>query len=192
MLGVCTPNAFAARPFVTDDARLTTAGSCQLESWARFYRDSREIGPSRPATPPATLKSRQAAGMHAATASGRTIACCRQKTLFRPLETNSWGFGLGVGTVRHPKINPGPNLLGNTYVYLPVSFSFNDDRLIVYQCRMAAGPRKQRRQHDLGYRRRISGKPRLLLIAETFGDHRNQPYWQQVATPSSPTAYRLI
>ena len=27
--------AYAARPFMTDDARLTTEGSCQLESWAR-------------------------------------------------------------------------------------------------------------------------------------------------------------
>ena len=33
----------AARPFVTDDARLTTEGSCQLESWARLYENSSEI-----------------------------------------------------------------------------------------------------------------------------------------------------
>jgi hypothetical protein len=24
----------------------------------------------------------------------------------------------------------------------------------------------------------FQASPRLLLIAETFGDHRNQPYWQ--------------
>ena len=36
-------DAHAARPFVTDDARLTTAGSCQLESWMRVYRQSEEI-----------------------------------------------------------------------------------------------------------------------------------------------------
>ncbi|MEW6563131.1 MAG: hypothetical protein AB1400_07865 [Pseudomonadota bacterium] len=34
--------AWAARPFVTDDARLTKANSCQLESWTRSYSGSRE------------------------------------------------------------------------------------------------------------------------------------------------------
>ena len=37
-----TLHAQAARPFVTDDARLTTAGSCQLESWIRICPESRE------------------------------------------------------------------------------------------------------------------------------------------------------
>ncbi|NCV70156.1 MAG: hypothetical protein EBW55_05505, partial [Betaproteobacteria bacterium] len=40
LLGVCNL-AHAARPFVTDDARLTTAGSCQLESWTRVNRASK-------------------------------------------------------------------------------------------------------------------------------------------------------
>lgn len=35
--------AYAARPFVTDDARLTTPKSCQLESWSRTYKNSTEI-----------------------------------------------------------------------------------------------------------------------------------------------------
>ena len=34
-------SAQAARPFVTDDARLTAAGSCQLESWTRLNRASK-------------------------------------------------------------------------------------------------------------------------------------------------------
>ena len=42
LLGSLSLHAVAARPFVTDDARLTNAGSCQLESWARLYRDSHE------------------------------------------------------------------------------------------------------------------------------------------------------
>ena len=35
--------AYAARPFVTDDARLTTSESCQVESWSRLYKNSTEI-----------------------------------------------------------------------------------------------------------------------------------------------------
>jgi hypothetical protein len=180
MLGVCTPNAFAARPFVTDDARLTTAGSCQLESWVRVYRDSREIW-ALPACNPFGNFEITAGGGYARSdgSQGTDDYVLQAKTLFRPLETNGWGFGLGVGTVRHPKISPGPNLLGNTYAYLPVSFSFDDDRLIVHT---NVGWLRDRASNNNNMTWGIGGEfqasPRFLLIAETFGDHRNQPYWQ--------------
>jgi hypothetical protein len=35
-------SSFAARPLITDDARLTTSGSCQLEAYTRIYKDSTE------------------------------------------------------------------------------------------------------------------------------------------------------
>ena len=35
-------STWAARPFMTDDARLTTEGSCQVESWARLYTSRSE------------------------------------------------------------------------------------------------------------------------------------------------------
>ena len=31
-----------ARPMIVDDARIIDAGSCQLEAWRRFNRDSQE------------------------------------------------------------------------------------------------------------------------------------------------------
>ena len=43
LIAVPAGSAWSARPFVTDDARLTTAGSCQLETWTRMYRDSTEF-----------------------------------------------------------------------------------------------------------------------------------------------------
>ena len=36
-------DANAARPMVTDDARLTKAGSCQVESWAKAYSGGNEF-----------------------------------------------------------------------------------------------------------------------------------------------------
>ena len=38
---LCVPAlAVAGRPFVIDDARLTDAGSCQLEVWGESHTDS--------------------------------------------------------------------------------------------------------------------------------------------------------
>ena len=39
----CAPlAAHAARPMVTDDARLTKAGSCQVEAWVKAYSGGHE------------------------------------------------------------------------------------------------------------------------------------------------------
>ncbi|MBL8427420.1 MAG: hypothetical protein JNM16_08135, partial [Dechloromonas sp.] len=119
--------AFAARPFVTDDARLTTAGSCQLESWMRIYPDSKELWALPACNPTGNLEFTVGGGRARHDDAPATSDYVFQaKTLFRPLETNDWGIGFAVGTIRHPEINPGPNMLGNTYAYIPLSVSLND------------------------------------------------------------------
>ena len=124
--------AFAARPFVTDDARLTTAGGCQLESWMRIYRIARAMGPAA-CNPTGNLEFTVGGGSDAPRRRTRHQRLCFPgKTLFRPLETNDWGIGFAVGTIRHPEINPGPNMLGNTCAYIPLSVSLNDDKVILH------------------------------------------------------------
>jgi hypothetical protein len=51
------------------------------------------------------------------------------KSLVKELTTNGWGWGFAIGRVSHPDITPGPNLLGNTYAYIPVSISTLNDRV---------------------------------------------------------------
>jgi hypothetical protein len=104
--------AFAARPFVTDDARLTAAGSCQIESWMRIDPDSKELWALPACNPTGNLEFTFGAGRarHSDEPPANDYVL-QLKTLFRPLETNGWGWGLAVGTIRHPEINPGPNML---------------------------------------------------------------------------------
>lgn len=171
--------AWAARPFVTDDARLTTAESCQLESWLRVYPDSRELWALPACNPDGNLEFTGGGG----DAKNDGLPSTRDylfqlKTLFRPLQTNDWGWGLAVGSVRHPEIKPGPNQFGNSYVYVPLSFSFNDDRLIVHT--NVGWLRERASKEDsmtwgVGAEYQLS--PRWLAIAETFGDSRERPYW---------------
>lgn len=172
--------AMAARPFVTDDARLTTEGSCQLETWARSYKDSHEVWALPACNPTGNLEFTLGGGRARTNgAQGTSDFVFQLKTLFRPLSTNGWGWGLGVGTVRHPEINPGPNLLGNTYAYVPMSFSFENDRLVVHA---NVGWLRERATHrnnaTWGVGAELQATQRVTLIAETFGDHRNNPYWQ--------------
>ena len=130
-----TASSWAARPFVTDDARLTTAGSCQLESWVRVYLASSEIWSLPACNPTGNFELTLGQGRATYDTAGREPAddyIFQVKTLFRKLETNRYGYGIAAGTVRHPAISPGPNLFGNNYVYFPYSASFADDKLVMH------------------------------------------------------------
>ncbi len=174
--------AWAARPFVTDDARLTTEGSCQLESWTRFYEGNRELWALPACNPSGNLEFTAGGGQAADYEQGLTTSdqVLQLKTLWRPLTTNGWGWGLAVGRVLHPEIHPGPNQLGNTYAYIPLSLSLRDDRLVLH------GNLGWLRDHASDRDTTTWGlggefyplTPRLALIAETFGDERNPPWWQ--------------
>lgn len=101
------------------------------------------------------------------------------KTLFRELEPNGWGWGLTVGTIHHPEINPGPNQLGNSYVSVPVSASFGDDRLVLHG---NLGSLKDRasggRNATWSFGGELKLTPTITGIAKSFGDNRTKPYWQ--------------
>lgn len=179
-LGFISFNTFAARPFVTDDARLTTAGSCQLESWTRLYKGSQEAWALPACNPSGNLEFTFGGGRARNEGEKSTADYVLQaKTLWRPLRTNDWGAGLAVGTIRHPEISPGPNLLGNTYAYLPLSVSIRDDVMILHT---NVGWLKDRatRQDRLtwGVGAELQLSPRLLTIAEAYGDNHARPYWQ--------------
>jgi len=173
-------DALAARPFVTDDARLTTAGSCQLASWTRIYRHSHEVWALPACNPFGNFELTLGGGRARSDGESATRDYVLQgKTLFRELQTNDWGIGLAAGTVRHPEISPGPNLLGNTYAYLPVSVSVLDDALVLHTnlgWLRDRATKKNRVTWGMGAEVRLGA--RLTGIAETFGENRGNPYFQ--------------
>jgi hypothetical protein len=173
-------DARAARPFITDDARLATAGSCQLESWVRAYPGSNEFWALPACNPTGNLEITLGGMMaHVNDESPTRDYVLQFKTLFKPLQTNGWGVGLAVGTLHHPETRPGPNQLGNAYAYLPLSASFNDDKIILHS--NFGWLRDNASSQDYltwGLGAEIQTGTRLLLIAESFGDDRSRPFWQ--------------
>jgi hypothetical protein len=173
-------NAFAARPFVTDDARLTTAGSCQLETWVRHYDSSNEFW-ALPACNFTGNLELTVGGARTKTISGIDTDdyVLQAKTLFRELTTNDYGFGFALGTISHPSTFAGPNLMGNTYAYIPFSFSTLNDRFI-YHTNVGWLRDKLTLENRMTYGigAEIRSTDRLLLIAETYGDNKASPYLQ--------------
>lgn len=172
--------SWAARPFVTDDARLTSASSCQLETWTRIYADSTELWALPACNPTGNFEITLGAGT-AKTDGGATTHdyVLQFKTLFKPLETNGYGVGFGIGTVNHPDIKPGPNQLGNTYAYVPISISFNNDQTVMHGNLgwlrdRASG--KNNMTYGVGGEFRVA--PQFTAITELFGDNRSAPFMQ--------------
>ncbi|HJV93888.1 MAG TPA: hypothetical protein VJ572_10425 [Azonexus sp.] len=176
----CSQSTWAARPFVTDDARLTTEGSCQLESWTRIYPDSEELWALPACNPTGNFELTLGAGLSRADGEPTTRDYVLQaKTLFKSLEVNGWGIGFALGKVYHPEITPGPNQLGNSYAYVPFSASFKDDHIVMH---VNLGWLRDRASKEDSVTWGIGGEfrvsPRLAAIAETYGDHRSTPYGQ--------------
>ena len=173
---------WAARPFVTDDARLTTAGSCQLESWTRIYRTSTEVWALPACNPTGNLELTLGQGRAFYDAAGVGPAddyVFQVKTLIRQLQTNGSGFGLAAGTVRHPSVSPGPNLYGNSYIYLPYSASFADDQLVMH---INVGWLKERSTEKnlatWGVGTEWNVNERVTWLVEAFGESNPNTYWQ--------------
>lgn len=179
-LALAGGGAHAARPMVTDDARIVDAKSCQLESWAKENSGSTEYW----ALPACNFTGNLEVTVGGARASGdggtRTTDLVFQgKTLFKALESNGWGWGLAVGNVRHPDAQNGGGVLGDLYAYVPASFSFRDDRLVLHAnlgwLREKEGGR-QRATWGLGSETWLGRK--TWLIAEVFGQNQGKPFYQ--------------
>jgi hypothetical protein len=180
ILGTVINHAWAARPFVTDDARLTTANSCQLETWTRVYRHSVELWALPACNPTGNLELTLGGGAAKSDQARWTDDYVLQaKTLVKTLDTNGWGVGVAVGAIRHPEVNPGPNLLGNEYAYIPLSISFADDLLIVHANAGWLHDRATRKhQTTWGLGTEWNLNKFWTLIGEGFGNSTDQSFWQ--------------
>ena len=171
---------YAARPMVTDDARITDTGACQLETWRRSNRDSREFWALPACNPTGNLELTFGGNDLPDGSGGRAHDMVIQgKTLFRPLETGSYGVGLAAGMVRHTAPGPGQDRLSSAYFYVPFSKSFLGDKIVLH-LNLGAQNNRDNGSKPLtwGIGTEINFTPRFALIAETYGDDRTRNYYQ--------------
>jgi len=120
------PAAHAARPFVTDDARVVDEGGCQIETFVKSQRryDENEIW-FVPACNPWGVELTAGHIRVDGNQNGRTSTVLLQaKTLLKPLATNGSGFAFSLGTFAGRTNSPYINAIG--------SFSFADDRVVIH------------------------------------------------------------
>lgn len=170
------PFAHAARPMITDDARLTDTGACQVESWMHIHRSNREFWALPACNPSGNLELTVGGALSRVSGEAESGAVVIQgKTLFKPLETNGVGVGLAVGYASQP----GNSHASNPYFYMPVSFSLADDRLVIHT---NLGYTRERENRDnrltWGAGNELQLTAQTWLIAEAYGQDRGTPFLQ--------------
>lgn len=167
--------AHAARPMITDDARIVDAKACQLETWVKKNPDSTETWALPACNFTGNLELTLGGALTREDGQARTTDVQAQgKTIFKPLEVNGWGTGLAVGTVRHPRTDT-----RDWYAYVPTSFSFRDDAVVVHTnvgWLREEEARRDRLTWGLGTEARLAEG--TWLIAETFGQNQGKPFHQ--------------
>lgn len=170
--------AHAARPMITDDARIVDAKACQVESWAKTNRGSDEFW-ALPACnfsgnleiTAGAARTREGGALHT------TDLVLQGKTIFRPLETNNWSWGLAIGHVQHPDHRS--RFGGDVYAYVPATFSFRDDRVFVHTNLGWLREQQNGRHHATwGIGTEVQMTDRTWLIGEGFGQNQGSPFYQ--------------
>jgi len=163
--------AQAARPFVTDDARVVDKDGCQIETFVKDQRrfNEREFWFLPACNPWGAELTAGYIRVDSTPAGNSNTAVLQAKTLLKPLTTNGSGFALTLGTLAGDKISPYLNGIG--------SFSFADDRVVVHSNIGAIRDNVaalSRWTWGLGAEVLLAA-PRLYGILESYGQRGEKP-----------------
>jgi len=172
VLSLACVSAFAGRPLTTDDATITDDRHCQLESWMQRDAETTEYW----AAPACNFTGNLEWMLGAARMDddvARNLAVVQAKTVLKPLQPGGWGAAIAFGR------QSGDADADDLYVNLPVSFSYDDDRLLVHV--NAGWLHADDGADDLatwGLAAQWHWTDRTDLAAETFRQNVGKPYYQ--------------
>ena len=172
--------AHAARPMITDDARVVDPGACQLETWAKRNADSTEYWALPACDPWGHVELTFGGGRTRAQGESHlTDNLVQAKTLVHALEPGSWGLALTVGTLRHPQRETASGWPGDAYVNVPVSFSTRDESWVAHVNAGASYRRDERRTlATWGFGNEVRLTSALYFIPEIFRSEFGRPFYQ--------------
>ena len=179
-LGIAAPaTAHAARPMVTDDARIVDGKACQLETWIKDNRDSKEYWALPACNPTGNLEITIGGARTSEDGfDGPTDEVIQGKTLFRSMDKGGPGVGLAVGTVRHPNREAKTGWPGDPYAYVPISMQLSEAWVTHVNLGAARHTDEGRTVATWGWGHELQLRPELLLIPEIFHSDPGRPSYQ--------------
>jgi hypothetical protein len=182
--------AHAARPYFTDDARITPGGGCQVEAWVQRHRPAgggTEFWALPACNPGGNLEI--TAGVNRLPSEAGLPSTgnflIQGKTLLRSLDTGiGTGFAAGANArASGPSDASSPSSLTSAYAYNVTSVSFAEEAFVLLTLAGIKRDRETQRTIALwgiGSETRLlqRGDQELLLAAEYYGSDSGSPSWQ--------------
>jgi hypothetical protein len=178
-ISISAASLFAGHPLITDDAGVVDAKACQLESWIERSSGNSTFWALPGCNFTGNLElTVGGAWTHQAGSTRNMQVVLQGKSLFKPLETNGWGLGVAAGTLWHRRADSNHRAHG-VYAYLPASFSFKDDRIVVHgNLGWSRDSAEQANHLDWAIATQLEVTKPLYLFAEVLGQERGHPTFQ--------------
>jgi hypothetical protein len=179
LLAAVSGAAQAARPLITDDARIVDPKSCQVESWVRRDFGYTEYWALPGCNPMGNLEiTVGGARMTEDRRNRMTDLVVQGKTLVKPFEEGGWGVGLAFGAVHKARIE-GTSPFGDPYGYIPFTTSLPGTDALLHL--NVGGARHQGDHRTVTTWGAALEKPvneRVSAIAEVFSENRDKASYQ--------------
>jgi hypothetical protein len=171
--------SFAWHPMITDDASIVDDKTCQMESWMDRNSDDATYWILSACNFTGNFElTVGGAWTHKARSTQNAQVELQGKTNFKPLETNGWGLGLATGALWHPK-DDSSHRAYELYAYVPASFSFQDDRILVHGNLGWSRDSADRLNHlQWGAATEVEVIKPLSVFTEVFGKEQGHPSFQ--------------
>lgn len=162
---------YAARPMITDDARVLDEGTCHIESWAKFNKITDEYW-ALPSCNPAgnfevTIGGLKNSGSNQISWGSQLV---QAKTLFKKPATNDWSLGLGIGQFSTNQNHDLVKTIDN-YFYVPITQSISNDDLFVHiNLGLSQNLGSKRYSPTFGVGSEYLIQPNMFFILESFQD----------------------
>ena len=175
-------NAFdvakAARPMMTDDARIADPKSCQLESWVRDSKHMTEywaqpgcnVGENAEITIGGSLEGENG---H----SSFSNEIYQIKSIIRPIDINQTCYSIVLGNARDPKRTMN-KVIQDWYLNVPISYPYNDRLVIHTNLGVTHLTDDHTEKINWGLSSEYNYNERVDLISEIFNQLSNSTFCQ--------------
>ena len=170
--------AEAARPMMTDDARIVDPKSCQLESWVRDSKHMTEYW-AQPGCNVAENAEITIGGSLEGENGHSSFAneIYQIKSIIRPIDINQTGYSIVLGNARDPKRRMN-KVIQDWYLNVPISYPYND-RLVIHTNLGVTHLTDERTEKiNWGLSSEYNYNERVDLISEVFNQSSNSTFFQ--------------
>lgn len=182
-MGLLLPlRAHAARPFVTDDARIVAPQACQLESWTQANAPGVEVWMLPACNPTGNLELTVGTGFLPTSDEPRprhSAVVVQAKTLLGKLFDGRVDTALAAGGIIDGSPSQNEQQVGNVYLYVPATTTFDNDKLLAHinaGCRYERSDGHVRATWGLASERILSAY--FSLVGEVYGTSHDNPSTQ--------------